>query len=69
LLDEAISRVAQLPPAEQDALASILLDELASEQRWSDAFASSQGLLARLAEEARAEHVAGRTEPLDLSAS
>lgn len=64
LLEKALSEVARLPAAEQDAVAAILLEELASEQRWSDAFAKSQDLLAKLAEEALAEHAAGRTKPL-----
>jgi len=64
LLEKALSEVAKLPDAEQDAVAAILLQELASERRWSEAFASSQDLLARLAEKALVEHAAGRTKPL-----
>lgn len=63
LLEKALNEVAKLPAAEQDALAAILLDELASEQRWSESFAKSQDALAKLAEEALAEHVAGKTKP------
>jgi hypothetical protein len=66
LFDQAVSQIARLPASEQDALAAILLEELASEQRWSDAFASSQKPLSVLAEEARAEHATDRTEPLDV---
>ena len=64
LLEKAIQEVAKLPASEQDALAAIVLEELASEQRWADAFAGSQGELARLAQEALAEYNAGRTKPL-----
>lgn len=64
LLEKALQAVANLPAQEQDALAAILLDELASEQRWSESFAKSQELLASLAEEALAEHAAGHTKPL-----
>lgn len=64
LLEKALNEVAKLPAAEQDALAAILLDELASEQRWSESFAKSQDALAKLAEEALVEHVAGKTKPL-----
>ena len=64
LLDTAISEVAKLPEPEQDALAAILLEELASERRWSESFGKSQDALAKLAEEALAEHAAGRTQPL-----
>ena len=64
LLEKALGEVAKLPESEQDAVAAILLEELASEQRWSESFAKSQDLLAKLAEEALAEHAAGRTKPL-----
>lgn len=64
LLEKALSEVAKLPDTEQDAVAAILLQEMASERRWSEAFANSQDLLAKLAEKALAEHAAGRTKPL-----
>ena len=63
LLEKALSAVAKLPAQEQDVLAVLLLQEIASEQRWSDAFAKSQDVLAVLAEEALAEHAAGQTKP------
>ncbi len=62
LLEQALLAVAKLPDPEQDVLAALLLQEIASEQRWSDAFAKSQGVLARLAEEALAEHADGQTQ-------
>lgn len=64
LMEKALSEVAKLPESEQEALAAILLEEIASEQRWSDSFAKSEDLLEKLAAEALAEHAAGRTEPL-----
>ena len=63
LLDQAIREVTRLPAAEQDALAAILLTEMAAEQRWSTAFARSQDVLAELAEEALKEDQTGRTQP------
>ena len=63
LLEQAFGEVAKLPASEQDALAAIVLEELASEKRWSESFGKSQDTLAKLAEEALAEHAAGRTEP------
>ena len=68
LLEKALSEVAKLPPAEQDAVAAILLEELASEQRWAESFAKSQDVLEKLAEEALAEHRAGLTKPFLTSA-
>lgn len=64
LLEQALSQVAKLPASEQDAVASIVIEELASEQRWAGSFAKSQDVLAGLAEKALAEHATGRTEPL-----
>ena len=64
LLDKALSEVAKLPASEQDAVAALVLEELASEKRWSMSFAKSQDLLAKLAEEALAEYASGKTKPL-----
>jgi hypothetical protein len=64
LLEKALQEVAKLPASEQDAVAAILLEELASEQRWAESFAKSQDKLAKLAEEALVEYKAGRTKPL-----
>ncbi len=62
LLEKALSEVKKLPPSEQDALAAILLEELAAEQRWTESFAKSQDALETLAQEALAEHRAGLTK-------
>ncbi len=67
VLETALAEVAKLPAAEQDALAVLLLDEIKSEQGWSQSFAESQTLLKSLAADALAEHRAGRTKPLDES--
>lgn len=66
-LETALAEVAKLPPEEQDALAALLLDEIASEHRWSRSFAASPGVLESFAAEALAEHRAGKTRPLDES--
>jgi len=65
LLEEAFQKASALPEAEQDALAATILAELEDERRWTEAFSHSHDLLAELAAEARAEHHAGRTLPLD----
>jgi hypothetical protein len=64
LLEKALQEVAKLPASEQDAVAAILFEELASEERWAQSFAKSQDNLAKLAEQALAEYGAGRTKPL-----
>jgi hypothetical protein len=60
LLAKALEEVAKLPASEQDAVATILLEELASDHRRAQLFAKSQDKLAKLAEEASAEYKAGR---------
>ena len=64
-LEEAFAKAAQLPPDEQEALAALLLDEIASERLWDQAFAQSQSKIATLADEALTEFQEGRTVPLD----
>ena len=53
LLETAFAKAAKLPEQEQDAIAEIVLAELASEERWNHLFASSQNLRSELAEEAQ----------------
>ena len=65
LLEKAMAEASKLPEQEQEAFAAWILAELESERRWDDLFARSQGLLAKMAEEARREYHAGLTEPLD----
>lgn len=65
LLQKAIDEIAKLPATEQDALAALILEELASEQRWDKAFADSADVLARLSDEAIAEYRRGETHLLD----
>jgi hypothetical protein len=52
-LEQAIAEAQKLSAADQDALAAIILDELADERGWQQAFAQSQDELARLAQQAR----------------
>jgi hypothetical protein len=66
LLKRALELAAQLPEAEQDALAAILLEELAAEERWAKLFADTADELAALANEALAEHRRGETVELNL---
>jgi hypothetical protein len=66
LLEQAFAKAAKLPVAEQDAVASFMLAELESEQRWAQSFAASQDKLAQMADKALHEFKAGKTRPLDL---
>ena len=62
LLEQAFAQAAKLPTAEQDVLAARLLAEIAAEDAFDQAIASSSDKLARLAEHALAEHRAGLTQ-------
>jgi hypothetical protein len=68
LLEKAFAEAAKLSKAEQEAFAAWILEELASERSWEEAFANSPDVLARLADEAIAEHRGGQTQPLDSNA-
>jgi len=65
LLKKAFEEAAKLPPKEQDAFAALVLAELEADARWDKAFGESQAELQGLADEARSEFRAGRTELLD----
>ena len=61
LLKKVISEVSKLPARQQEAIASIILEEIGSEKRWDAQFAGSQETLAKLANEALAEFNEGKT--------
>ena len=66
LLERAFAAASKLSDPEQDAFASLLLAELDSERRWTEAFAATQSDLSTLADEALREFEAGETLPMDL---
>jgi uncharacterized protein YjaZ len=63
-LKRAFALAEQRPEHEQQALATVLLEEMQAEERWSALLADprSTTLLDRLVSEALAEDVAGDTE-------
>lgn len=65
LLEQAIARLKTLSPNDQNAIATLILEELEDDQRWDKSFARSPDLLAKLASEAMAEYHAGKTQELD----
>ncbi len=65
LLERAFAEASKLSAAEQDVLASRLLEELAAEDEFDRKIAGSVDKLAGLAREALEEHRAGLTEELD----
>lgn len=65
LLEKAFATASKLPKDEQNLLAQMLLDDLIAEEKWDKTFAASQVELATLADEALAEHKAGKTRKLE----
>lgn len=65
VLEEALAKARELPEAEQDAIAQLMLEEIESEKRWDESFAQSPDKLRKLADRAWAEHEAGGSEDLD----
>ena len=67
LLEKALIEVHKLPSEQQDFIATVILETLEAERRWDKSFAESQDLLAKLAEEARAEIKAGRVKKMGIN--
>lgn len=64
-LSEAINALCQLPEADQDRIALLILEELADQKRWDEAFDRSQPQLGRLASKVEADVAGGRVRMLD----
>ncbi len=67
LLEKAFEEASRLPELEQNALARWLIDEIIAEKKWEKAFAESEGVLDKLADEALTEHAESRTKPLNVN--
>jgi hypothetical protein len=65
LLELAIEEATKLPASEQDAIGSLVLDEIKSENEWNKRFRANADNLRRAARAALEELKAGRTEELD----
>ena len=63
LLEKAFAEAANLPEEEQDQLAKTLLEDLAAEEKWDQAFAHPHDKVAALADEAIAECEQKRSKP------
>jgi hypothetical protein len=71
LLEKALAEVARLPEAEQEAIATLILDEIAAERGWDERFARTQDQLGDLVRSARTEVARGDVlsgDPSDRSA-
>ncbi|MDM9384884.1 hypothetical protein QUB80_29945 [Chlorogloeopsis sp. ULAP01] len=66
LLQQAIAQIQQLPPDQQDAIASRLLAQLQDEQKWEARFATTtDNQWDRMAAMVRQEIAKDETVPLD----
>lgn len=65
LLQQVVKAAEKLPDSEQDWLASRMLEEIESEQRWDESFAQNQDKLAELANRALASMKAGKSRPIE----
>jgi len=67
LMEQAIHEVRQLSEPDQEAIASIILQETESERQWDELFARprSAEMLSLMADKALAEARAGRARKLD----
>jgi hypothetical protein len=63
LMSQVVQRLESLPQAQQEAVASLLLEELDGESRWDDALVGSQDILGQLAQQALSVHEKGQTVP------
>ncbi len=65
LLEKALKRVEALSDAEQDAIASQILESLDDEEAWERSFSGNQDHFRALAQEALDEHRRGETRPIE----
>jgi hypothetical protein len=68
LLQQAIAEIEKLPADRQNAIATIIMEEVEDDRRWDESFARSPDLLAKLAAEAMVEYRAGKTQELNPEA-
>ena len=66
LLEKALAQVSRLPDPDQDAIAALILEELADDRQWDEAFARSQEQLGRLADRVRQDIRAGRVRNVGI---
>ncbi len=64
LLEKAFTEAKKLGEDEQDALASVIIDEILAERQWDTVFAKTQGTLERLADEALDDIALGKVSPM-----
>jgi hypothetical protein len=66
LLEQAIDQLRRCSPAEQDTIAALILEEIADDTRWEEAFAASQSEIEQLATQVRAKTRSGQTRDMRI---
>jgi hypothetical protein len=66
LMEQALDEVAKLSTSDQDAIASLILEELLDESEWDRQFSASQEQLSRIAEKVRQDIRAGRVRSIGI---
>jgi hypothetical protein len=66
LLQQALAELQELPEADQDAIAAMILGQIADERRWNQTFAQSQDQLGRSADRVRGDIRAGRVKNMGI---
>jgi hypothetical protein len=66
LLEKAYTEISRLTPSEQDVIASVILDEIIEERKWTESFLNTQDELSILAAEALKELKDGNTKPISF---
>ena len=66
LLERAIDELRKCSPHEQDVIAALILEEIADDRRWDEAFSASAPAREKMADKVRAEIRAGRTRDMRL---
>jgi hypothetical protein len=64
LLERAVAELSRLPDDEQEAVASLIMEELAAGRGWDERFAKSEDKLAEMARRAKEQHARGETAPM-----
>jgi hypothetical protein len=66
LLEQAIDQLRKCSPAEQDTIAALIIEELADDTRWEEAFAASRPEIEQLADKVRAKIRSGQTRDMRI---
>jgi DNA-directed RNA polymerase specialized sigma24 family protein len=65
-IKEVVSKLEGLPEEERESFAAFVLQELESDERWSELLHKSNKALTNLANEALQEYKSGETKKLDF---